>query len=90
MRAAAGVMPSISDMLVCRWSSTRFSGASVHHLYLVHGGDSPGTHHVLTVVLVVLQGPPHQQGLAGLQLVQGLAVARILEELYGGGAGGSR
>ena len=28
MRAAAGVMPSVSDILVCRWSSTRFSGAS--------------------------------------------------------------
>ena len=63
------------------------AGGVVHHLHLVHGGDGLGPHHVLPVVLVIFQGPPHQQGLALFQLVQLLALGGVLQEFQGGGAG---
>ncbi len=58
----------------------------VHHLHHVHRGNGLGTHHVFPVVFVILQLSPHQQRHTAFQLIQGLALPGVLNDLQGDGA----
>ena len=61
----------------------------IHHLHLVHSGDSPGTHDIFPGKIVIVEGTPHQDAGTGLELVQsltGLGVFDVLDHGQGHGA----
>ncbi len=62
-------------------------GGVVHYLHLVHRGYGSGAQHILPVVFVILQAAAHKYRPALLQLIQLLALARVLYDLKGRGAG---